>query len=221
LTSGAEIRNIALIDFDNRETIATDQRDPHDPSKGADAAKQALITIDDSPPASSVLPLPAIQLTTSFFVSWFGTDAGSGVASYDIFASTNGGPWGVWLGATTNTSAIFTGQDGNSYAFYSIARDNLGQVESAPSAPDATTRIELEFPPVEVSVSRTPSPSGQDVLIILSYPTVTGRTYTMEFRDDLTTNASWQPLPGAPHNSGSVTETNLLNQRYYRLRISP
>jgi hypothetical protein len=55
----------------------------------------------------------------------------------------------------------------------------------------------------------------------LSFPVETGKNYTVEFRNDLSPESSWQPLSGAPYNSGSFTETNLANQRYYRLRIEP
>jgi hypothetical protein len=55
--------------------------------------------------------------------------------------------------------------------------------------------------------------------MILSFPVETGKNYTVEFRNVLNSQSSWRPLPGASHNSGSITETNLANQRYYRLRI--
>jgi len=45
LPADTEIRNVALINFDFLETIATNQADPHDPSKGTDPAKEALVTI--------------------------------------------------------------------------------------------------------------------------------------------------------------------------------
>ncbi len=43
--SGTEIRNIAYITFDFQGTIATNQIDPHDPSKGTDPGKECLNTI--------------------------------------------------------------------------------------------------------------------------------------------------------------------------------
>ena len=44
--TGAEIRNVANITFDSGQTVATNQVDPHDPSKGTDPAKESLNTID-------------------------------------------------------------------------------------------------------------------------------------------------------------------------------
>ncbi|WP_165235209.1 Ig-like domain-containing protein, partial [Aquisphaera insulae] len=99
---------------------------------------------DVTPPTSAVLPLPEVSTSTSFLVSWSGTDAGgSGIASYDVFVSIDGGPFGPWLTATTATSALFTGSDGHSYGFYSVATDAAGNREADPSAADATTTVAL------------------------------------------------------------------------------
>ncbi|MGZ6071502.1 MAG: hypothetical protein ACXWK8_09800, partial [Myxococcaceae bacterium] len=46
-----------------------------------------------------------------------------------------------WMKDTTATSATFTGQTGKSYAFFSIARDQVGNLQEMPSAPDTTTRL--------------------------------------------------------------------------------
>jgi len=72
---------------------------------------------------------------------------------------------------------------------------------------------------MELSATVVELPTGQSQVTI-SFPTQVGKNYTVEFRTDLSPNTSWQSLPGAPHNSGSITETNLTIQRYYRLRIS-
>ena len=50
-------------------SIATDQKDAHDASLGSDPAKQALVTIDASPPTSSVKPLTPKE-NTDFTVKW-------------------------------------------------------------------------------------------------------------------------------------------------------
>jgi len=74
------------VSFDGQLQIATDQVDPHDPSKGTDPAKECLSTIDAAPPTSSVDALPATETSTNFTVSWTGNDdtGGSGVASYNV-----------------------------------------------------------------------------------------------------------------------------------------
>ena len=142
LSTGTQIRNVALISFDNQPPIATDQIDPHNPGAGVDPNKQAFNTIDAGAPVSNVLPLPA-ESGRSFTVQWAGQDdvGGSGIVNYDVFVSTNGGLFGLWLEQTTNTSAIFVGALSKSYSFYSIARDLLGHTELAPIAPDAQTMV--------------------------------------------------------------------------------
>jgi RHS repeat-associated protein len=45
LVTGTEVRNVARISFDFQQTIATNQVDPHDPSRGTDPNKECLNTI--------------------------------------------------------------------------------------------------------------------------------------------------------------------------------
>jgi hypothetical protein len=220
LPTGTQIRNVALISFDNQPAIATNQRDPHDPSQGTDPTKEALNTIDADPPTSTVAPLLPIQANCSFQVCWSGTDAGSGVISYDIYVSTNGGPQTLWLAGTTETCATFDGQGGNTYAFYSIARDGAGNTQTVPSAEATTTVTAPCLSDVRLTIDHSTLPEGQGERITLSYPVLPSRTYTVEFRDTLDASVTWQPLPGAPHNTGVVTETNILTQRFYRVRIN-
>ncbi len=145
LPSGTEIRNIAVIQFDFGETIATNQVDPHDPGQGTDPAKEALVTIDAGVPESHVLALDAVTTTTTFSVEWTGQDdpGGSGVGSYDVYVSDDGGPFTLWLDDSTETSAEFTGEIDHTYAFYSAATDNVGHREAAPTAADTQTTLEL------------------------------------------------------------------------------
>ncbi len=102
-------------------------------------------TIDAASPGSTVAALSAETYAATFDVSWSGQDdpGGSGVANYDLFVSDNGGLFLLWLADTTATSAQFTGQDRHTYAFYSIARDNVGHVELPAPMSDAETTINL------------------------------------------------------------------------------
>jgi RHS repeat-associated protein len=97
-------------------------------------------TLDSDIPSSQVNALPA-NSNADFTVSWTGSDNGSGIAAYDIFASTDGGEFVLWKDDITATSAIYNGQTGKTYSFYSVATDNLGQIETAPTQGDATTAI--------------------------------------------------------------------------------
>jgi uncharacterized repeat protein (TIGR01451 family) len=95
------------------------------------------------PPSSHVLPLAVQSQQLQFAVSWTGQDdiGGSGVASYNIYASDDSGPWILWQSATTNTTATFQGQPHHTYGFYSQARDNAGNLEAAHFTADATTTV--------------------------------------------------------------------------------
>ena len=98
-------------------------------------------TLDNTSPTSRVLELAPNQSTSCFRPQWSGSDLGSGLASFSILASDNGGPYTSWLTGTTASSAIFGGQAGHSYAFYSQATDLVGNVEPAKTSPDATTIV--------------------------------------------------------------------------------
>jgi hypothetical protein len=104
------------------------------------ASAQAVTRIDATPPVSSVQPLRPANSPT-FLLSWSGSDdtGGSGVASYTVFVSDNGAPYQPFISGTTQTSAVFHGSAGHSYAFYSIATDWAGNVQATPAAAQATT----------------------------------------------------------------------------------
>ena len=98
LATGTQIRSVANITFDVNAAIATDQVSETDPTQGVDPTKQAPIRIDNTTPTSSVNALPATEGSTSFTLSWSGSDGtGSGIASYDIFDSDNSGAYQTFL----------------------------------------------------------------------------------------------------------------------------
>ncbi|MGO9204263.1 MAG: dockerin type I domain-containing protein, partial [Limisphaerales bacterium] len=150
LPTGAQLANVALISFDLEPQIATDQVNDSDPAAGIDPSRECLLTIDSTPPTSAVLPLPAVQTTTNFVVTWSGTDVGSGIAVYDIYLSVNGSAWTLWQAQTTNTGAQFSAATGNTYSFYSVATDNVGNREADHATADATTMIVSTVPTVSL-----------------------------------------------------------------------
>ena len=105
---------------------------------------------DTIPPVSALAALPANSQTT-FQVQWSGQDnpGGSGVASYDVYVSTDGGVFAPWLQQTRTTSALFQGAWGHQYGFYSAATDYAGNREGAHTTPDALTSVSLvSLPPI-------------------------------------------------------------------------
>jgi hypothetical protein len=164
LPTGTQIRNVALITFDANPAIATDEVNDDDPSEGVDPTKQALVTIDAGPPTSSVGPLPPEETSTSFAVTWSGQDdpGGSGVASYDVYVSDDGGSFTLWQSDTTATSAAFTGLYGQTYGFYSVATDNVGNVQATPTSAQATTQV---LPPLTVNSIGAVSPNPRNTTV--------------------------------------------------------
>lgn len=126
--SGARIDAVARIEFDANEPIDT---------------PVIFNTIDRDRPTSSVAALPAEIEAEAFAVRWSGQDntGGSGVVAYDVFVSTNGGPYEIWLNNTSATTADYTGAFDNTYSFYSLATDRVGWRESKAENAEATTTL--------------------------------------------------------------------------------
>lgn len=126
LADQTQIDNQASIVFDTNAPILT---------------PIAVNTIDSVAPTSSVLALPTTESSAAFTVNWAGQDqtGGSGIANYDVYVSDNGGAYTLFQQQTTDTSGLFTGQDGHTYSFYSVATDNVGNVQSLVA--QATTTV--------------------------------------------------------------------------------
>jgi hypothetical protein len=96
-------------------------------------------------------------------VNWSGTDdaGGSGVRSYDIYVSDNGGAYTLWQSDTSATSASYTGTIGDTYSFYSVATDNVGNVEATPTSAEASTTVTqtatTNATPTQLAYSQQPS----------------------------------------------------------------
>ena len=124
--TGKRIGNRARIVFDQNPPIAT---------------PKWVNIIDASRPETQVLPLRKRQRSPRVKLQWSGVDTRSGLKDYTIFVSEDRGPYVPWLRDTTATSGTFTGREGHSYDFYSVGRDFAGNVEDAPLASDARTKI--------------------------------------------------------------------------------
>ena len=130
LPTGTQITNVASVIFDANAAINT---------------PAWLNTIDIDHPVSKVAALPATVISTAVStpvtVDWSGTDRGSGIVYYDIYASDNAGAFTLWQAHTGATSAIYPAQTNHTYSFYSIATDGAGNAEAAKTAPDTGTVI--------------------------------------------------------------------------------
>ncbi|HEV3311560.1 MAG TPA: dockerin type I domain-containing protein, partial [Chloroflexota bacterium] len=112
--------------------------------------------MDTTPPTSQVNSLPQRETSLSFAVTVTGSDlsgqsAGpaAGIATFDIYAATNGGAWALWTTVPASSpSAIFTGQSDTTYSFYSIAHDKAGNTETRKPLIEASTYLPDLTPPV-------------------------------------------------------------------------
>ncbi|MEM7658788.1 MAG: T9SS type A sorting domain-containing protein, partial [Bacteroidota bacterium] len=159
LPTGTQVANSAAIYFDFNAPIITNTW---------------VNTLDLDAPASEVATLDPVQQTLSFPISWSGTDFGSGIRSYDVYVSTDGGPFLREIPGQLDTTVTFTGEAGRSYAFYSIAIDSVGNEELAPATADASTTIDVSAstePSISAQVQVIPNPNqGQFEVLLEGLP---------------------------------------------------
>jgi hypothetical protein len=104
----------------------------------------------------------AVSPHRSFSIRWRASDAGSGVASYDIryrAAPVTGGfgPYRTWLTATRDHGATFTGKDGATYCFSFRATDYDGNTSAWTDERCAS----VQLPPI--GLRRTPGWFRSDI----------------------------------------------------------
>lgn len=123
-------------EFGNSARIIFDENDPIDTPVWSN-------TLDFEPPVSSVQPLDSIQTESEFSVSWSGDDDASGIESYTIYVSEDGGEFTIWMEQTSETSATFSGVDGKTYEFFSQSVDWVGNAETMRGEADTQTEVQL------------------------------------------------------------------------------
>jgi hypothetical protein len=99
-------------------------------------------TIDTAVPSATMNPLPQYTTSTSFWASWSGTDAGSGIARYNVQYQIDGGAWQTLISNTPQTSFyIQNAQTLQKWGFRVQAVDNAGNTQPWPDNPQASTTI--------------------------------------------------------------------------------
>ena len=150
--------------------------------------------VDVTPPGSAVAPLSLYITIATFAVSWGPSGGTTDIATYTLEVSDDGGAWTPVAGYidTVVTSGTFTGIDGHTYAFRSIATDRAGNVEPAPAGNDTWTVADLSAP---LSSHTLAGPSGANgwylgsVTVTLTAADGTSGVASISYRID---NAAWQ-----------------------------
>src|SRR5439155_1362437 len=85
------------------------------------------------------------ETSSPFQVTWQPAEGTVDIASYRIEVNDNSAGWAIWIASTTATSGSYSGQDGHTYQFHSIATDNAGNVESK-SPNESWTIVDIRPP---------------------------------------------------------------------------
>jgi hypothetical protein len=217
VTTGTRIDAAAAIIFDQNEAIKTNE---------------IFNTLDAGTPSSSVEALSAeVYSYPGLLVRWSGEDdeGGSGVARYDVYVSKNGGAFEPWMIGTTLTEARFeNAEPGQRYAFYSVATDAVGHIETAPTVADTETLV-VEPPSVEVvrvdvkntttAVITVEFSKPMDIQPMIDDGSIVDAVGLVGFLDGAVTLEASQFAYADATQTLSLTFDHALSPAYYELRL--
>ncbi len=143
----------------------------------------ARVILDANAPIDSAVvsnTLDAVAPTTTLVVqdlgrggyslSWKAVDdsLGSGVASYSVYVSVNGGSYVAWKSDTTTTSGIYEAGGTNTASFLVLALDRAGNQEVPPAGirlPSSGAKVNLGGIPVAPEPSSESNPAATVVTV--------------------------------------------------------
>jgi hypothetical protein len=162
--SGTPLVALAAIRFDYNPPVETNE---------------VAYTLDSGPPVTRVADLAAVQLSSSFEITWAGSDdaQGSGLQEVTLLVSEEGGPFSV-VGTFSGLTIPFRGETGKTYGFATVGTDQVGHTEDLPEQPDAI---------VTVGHLLSPEPGWQ----LIGVPVVTARTPQQLLSRPGTSWATW------------------------------
>jgi hypothetical protein len=114
-------------------------------------------TIDAVVPKSRVTALPAAFNKNTLTVSWSGADdaTGSQIRDFALYVSADGKPFELLEEGIADTSLVFSGDFGSTYRFFTIVRDNAGNIEALKTIPEASVTLD---PTVAVAENKVELP---------------------------------------------------------------
>ncbi len=86
----------------------------------------------------------------------------------------------------------------------------LAELEVVSEASGTGPRLQIQFGKLADGRNR----------VNLSFTPPSSQNYFVQTRDSIESGL-WQTLPGGPHNSGTVTDTNSAPRRFYRIQVAP
>ena len=183
------------------------------------ATSSNTIILDTTPPSSTVDTLATYQADTSFVVSWSGSDALAGLASYDVqFRDGMGVSWEDWQTGVVATSTAFVGEDGHTYYFQSRARDNAGNVEGYPGGDgDTYTTVDVTPPSGSILVNDGAiDTTSIDVILKPSASDSVSGVSQMSFSNDGGNYSDWESYGSS--KSWTLTSGDGLKTVYVRYK---
>ncbi|MBR0225820.1 MAG: hypothetical protein IJL92_07170, partial [Thermoguttaceae bacterium] len=204
LETGTRIETSATIVFDANAPIDTNVW---------------VNTLDVDAPTLTSVTAQYDESTRAFTVNWSGEDADSGVGSYDVFCSVDGGETFVrWLANTTDASGVYTVPEVSSgnYVFKAVVYDGAGNnaegVTSATTVDAAATDV---VKPNNLTIGGFNAQTGS--FVVNWTDNSTGENgYLIEASTD--GGATWTPIAQADADANSATLSGLNGS--FTLRVS-
>ena len=169
------------------------------------------IMLDTLPPDSSISQLPAETNGSNITVTWNGSDATSGILSFDLQYRDASGIWVNWIRKSIQTSAIFSGTTGHTYYFRVRALDRAGNQQEYPG--EAQSKI--FFRPIDLPIIMIDAPSESST--VHGVVTILGRAYHPDSRANILRveiridSGTWRDATGISNWSFQLNTRNISN----------
>jgi hypothetical protein len=164
---------------------------------GNATAATTINAADTTPPSTTMNPLPQHTTSTSFWVSWTGSDpGGSGVAYYNLQYQFNQGAWQTLISNTPQTSFYLQNVQTGVYGFRVQAVDYAGNAQAWPASAQTSTTVLVNplavIQPFNPPILQSTAPVTKSFNVSWKGYTPPGTyltTYTIKYRYN--TGSSW------------------------------